>query len=286
MKRTLLLPFVMLPLAVTLPAQEPSAKAPADPGFEIKGMKCFSDKIINKAEIGKGGFKLEAGFKIGTDTGPGSELDDFTFPEDQLKQYFSFDFGSAGAKKTITASVRAIKTTLGANLPVISVSGDTDAEGKLPAEWSLKHNWPVGFYKVFFTCDDKSVGSAGYLVKATKDRTSPIKAEGVTILAYHDGKAVEKTNLKPEDSDLLFKCATKGANTKGVTVRMFIGFIDDKGEKSILPDSEVTMEGWPLEDTEILYSFDMKKPFPEGDYFMVYLIDGEELVAHPFKVAK
>lgn len=277
---------VLACVAVSTFGQDPAAKAPAGPGFQVTGMKCFSDKIINKLETGKGGFKLEAGFRVGTNLGPGSELEDFTFPEDQMKQFFTFEFGAAGAKKEITATVKAMKTTLGANLKVVSVSGTTDAEGKLPAEWSMKRNWPVGLYKVFFTCNDQPVGSAGYLVKAVKDRESPITSEGVTILSYRDGKAVPKTALTPDDNDLIIKCATKGANTKGADIRMFIGYIDDKGEKLTLPDSEVTMEKWPLEDTELIYTFEMGKKMPVGKFFMVYLINGEELAVHPFTIAE
>lgn len=265
--------------------QDPHAKAPEDAGFKITGMKCFSDKIINKVEAGKGGFKIEGGFKIGTNTGPGSELEDFTFPETQKKQYFTFDFGAAGAKKKIDVTTKAIKTTLGANQDVITVSGSTDGEGKLPAEWSLKTNWPVGLYKAFFSCEGKPVGTAGYLVKAEKDRVSPIKSKGVTILAVHGGKAETKTKLTPDDNNLIFKCATEGANTKGVKVTMFIGHIDEKGDKNRVPNSEVEIEDWPLEDTTITYTFELEKKFPTGTFYMIYLIDGEELAVHPFTVA-
>jgi hypothetical protein len=172
--------LTLLSCFMTVPTWSQDIKAPADPGFEITGLKCFSNKIINKAEINKDGFKFEAGFRVGTNLGPGSELDDFTFPEDQLKQYFEFQFGEGAAGKTITCNVKAMKTTMGASLKVVEVSGKTDSEGKLPAEWSLEKNWPVGLYKVFFTCDGQPVGTAGYLVKAVKDRESPIKATGVT----------------------------------------------------------------------------------------------------------
>ncbi|QIF02422.1 hypothetical protein [Roseimicrobium sp. ORNL1] len=269
-------------------SQDPSAKPkqPADPGFEIKGMRCFSDSIINKAEVGKSGFKVEIGGSIGTRSGPGSELSDFTFPENQQKQYFIFDFGPQGAEKMITAKLKAMRTTAGAGLSIVEVSGKTDKEGKLPAEWNLKKNWPVGFFKVFFTCEGQPVGTAGYLVKATKDREAPIKATGVTILSFKDGKSTEKTGLTTSDNDLVFKCATTGGNTKGVPVRMFIGQIDDKGEKSILKNSEITVEDWPLEDTELVYSFELPDKFPAGKYHMVIYANNEMLIAHPFTVAE
>lgn len=255
-------------------------------GFKITGMKCFSDKIINSVDVGKDGFKIEAGFRIGTPSGPGSELKDFTFPEDQLKQYFTFEFGKAAAGKLINVEVKAMKTTMGVNLDVVSVSGKTDDDGDLPAEWNLKTPWPVGLYKVFFTCEDKPVGTAGYIVKATKDRKTPIKAKGVTILSMRNDKPVEKTQLTPEDNNLIFKCATEGANTKGCTVSMFIGTINEKGEKERMPDTEVTVEDWPLENTELLYTLELPKRFPPGEYHMVFLINDELLTAHPFKVAE
>lgn len=267
-------------------AEKPAAEKPADPGFEIKGLKCFSDKIINKAEVGASGFKVEAGFRVGTNLGPGSELSDFTFPENQLKQFFEFQFGEAAAGKTITATVKGMRTTFGAGIGVVEVSGKTDKNGNLPANWSLEKNWPVGLYKVFFTCDDQPVGSAGYLVKAVKDRESPIKATGVTIISYKDGKGTEKTTLTTADNDLIFKCATTGANTKGTTVRMLIGYEDDKGEKVIMKNSEVTMEDWPLEDTTLVYALELPEKFPAGDYNMVYFINDEPLIAHSFTVTE
>jgi hypothetical protein len=269
-------------------SQDPSAKPEqaAGPGFEIKSMRCFSDSIINKAEIGKGGVKIEGGLSIGTPSGPGTELSDFTFPENQQKQYFIFDFGPGGADKMITANLKALRTTAGAGLNMLQVSGNTDKEGKLPAEWNLKKNWPVGLYKVFFTCEGQSVGTAGYLVKATKDREAPIKATGVTILSFKDGKGTEKAGLTTSDNDLVFKCATTGGNTKGVSVRMFIGQIDDKGEKTIVKDSEIAVEGWPLEDTELVYSFELPGKFPAGKYHMVYYVNDEMIIAHPFTVVE
>lgn len=288
MKRSL---FALLSLLLVSSSsgEEPAAQkeTAADPGFEIKSMKCFSDKIINKAEVGKTGFKVEGGIRIGTPSGPGSELADFTFPEDQLKQYFEFQFGPGSAGKTIGVKVKAMRTTLGNNLGVVDVSGKTDAAGKLPAEWSLKKNWPVGLYKVFFTCDGAPVGTAGYVVKAVKDRESPIQATGVTILSLKDGKSTEKTKLTSTDNDLVFKCATKGANTKGVAVRMFVGQRGAKQEdNTIIKGSEITVEDWPLENTEILYSFELPDKFPKGDYDLVIYLDGKLLIEHPFSVSE
>jgi hypothetical protein len=280
--------FSYFAFAVFAWSQDPSSKPKqvAEPGFEIKSMRCFSDSIINKAEIGKGGVKIEGGFSIGTRSGPGTELSDFTFPEDQQKHYFIFDFGPGGADKMITANLKAMRTTAGAGVNMIQVSGKTDKEGKLPAEWNLKKNWPVGLYKVFFTCEGQSVGTAGYLVKATKDREAPIKATGVTILSFKDGKPTEKAALTTSDNDLVFKCATTGGNTKGVAVRMFIGQIDDKGEKTIVKNSEITVEDWPLEDTELVYSFELPGKFPAGKYHMVFYVNDEVITAHPFTVAE
>jgi hypothetical protein len=278
--------FVSFFLASSAWGQDPAPKTEApDPGFEIKSMKCFSDKIINKAEIGKTGIKVEGGFRIGTPAGPGSELNDFTFPEDQLKQFFEFQFGPGSAGKTIGVTVKAMRTTLGTNLPVVEVSGKTDATGKLPAEWSLKKNWPVGLYKVFFTCDGAPVGTAGYLVKAVQDRESPIKATGVSILSFKDGKSTEKTKLAPTDNDLIFKCATRGASTKGAEVRMFVGKREQEGKNTIIKGSEVTVADWPLEDTEIIYSLELPDKFPKGNYDMVIFVNGKLLIEHPFSVA-
>ena len=291
MNRNLALSFCVLLASGPVLAQDTAANPPAEAagdtgaGFKLTGMKCFSDRIINKAGVGKGGFKLEAGVQIGS-TGPGSEITDYTFPEDQKKQYFHFDFGEAGAKKKITATVVAAKTTLGINLDVISVSGETDAAGKLPAEWSLKSNWPVGFYEVFFTSGGKPAGSAGYLVRATEDRKKPLVAKGVTILSMREGKAVAVEALKPSDNNLLFKVATEGADTAGADVVMFLGYIDDQEKKQAIPNSEVSVQKWPLENTELIYTFEMEKPFPAGSYFLVVQVGGVDLVAHPFTVAE
>lgn len=287
MKRPLALALV-LPLALLLaapPASAQEAAPPADAGFKVAGMKCFSDKIVNKAEVTKGGFKFEAGVKIG-DTGPGSELADYTFPEDQRKQYFRFDFGEAGAKKTVAAKVVAAKTTLGMNLEVITVSGETSAEGELPAEWSLDKNWPVGFYKVFFSSDGKPAGTAGYLVKAKEERKKPLAAKSVTILSMREGAPVAVEALKPSDNDLVFKVATEGGDTAGMNVGMLLGYIDEEGKKQSVPNSEITVEEWPLEDTELIYTFEMENPMPVGKFFFVVQVDGADLVAHPFAVAE
>ena len=267
------------------PKKEP-AEAPADPGFEIQSMKCFSDKVINKAAVGVDGIKVEGGIRIGTPEGPGSKLTDFTFPEDQQKQYFEFQFGPGGGGKTITASLRAMRTTLGANLKIVEVTGKTSKDGKLPAEWNMKKNWPVGLYKVFFTCEGASVGTAGYLVKAVQDRESPIESTGVTIFSFKDGKSTEKTKLTTADNDLNFKCETKGANTKGATVRMLVRGTGDKEEERILKGSEVKVEDWPLEDTEIIYSLELPDKFPKGDYEMVIFVNDKVLTEHRFSVTE
>lgn len=279
--------FAFFWLAAVASAQDPGAeKKPAAPGFEIQSMKCFSDKIINKASVGVDGIKVEGGIRIGTPEGPGSELTDFTFPEDQRKQYFEFQFGPGSGGKTITASLRAARTTLGANLKIVEISGKTSKDGKLPAEWNMKKNWPVGLYKVFFTCEGESVGTAGYLVKAVKDRESPIVATGVTIVSFKDGKGTEKTKLTTADNDLNFKCETKGASTKGANVRMLVRKKGDKEEERILKGSEVKLEDWPLEDTEIVYSLELPDKFPEGDYDMIIFVNEAQLIAHPFSVTE
>ena len=263
-----------------------AAKEPAGPGFEVTSMKCFSDKIINKASVGVDGVKIEGGIRIGALEGPGSELTDFTFPEDQKKQHFEFQFGPGSGGKTISVSLKAVRTTLGANIGILEVSGKTDKNGKLPAEWNLKKNWPVGLYKAFFTCDGASVGTAGYLVKAVKDRETPIEATGVTILSFKDGKSTEKTKLTTADNDLNFKCATKGANTKGADVRMLVRVKGDKEQERILKGSEVKIDSWPLEDTEMIYSLELPDKFPAGDYDMVIFVNEEQLIAHPFSVTE
>ena len=261
------------------PAKE-VAKEAAESAFEIKSMKCFGEKSAQKSGVGKGGIELETG----NPDGAGPELADFTFPEDQRKQHFEFQFGPGSEGKTITARVLSMRTTLGANLEVVEVSGKTDGKGRLPAAWNIKKNWPVGLYKVFFTCDGKPVGNAGYLVKAVKERKSPFEATGVTILSHKDGENTEKTELTTSDRDLTFKCSTTGANTGGVTVSMYVQRKKDAGGATTVKGSEVKVEDWPLEDTEIIYSFEMPDKIPVGDYEMVVLIDDEVLTTHPFSV--
>lgn len=252
-------------------------------GFKLVGMKCYSDKIQNKIESGKGGFKIEGGFKLGG--GKGSEISDFTFPEDQLKQYFDFQFGPGSGGKTIDVVLETVKSTAGVGLEVVSLSGKTDGEGKLPAEWNMKKNWPVGTYRASFSCEGKSVGTGTYLVKAVADRESPIKPKELKTYAVKEGERVEKTKLTPGDNSLVFSLATEGAATKGAKVNMFLGYMDDKGEKQVIPDAAVEIEDWPLEDTVLVYTFELPKELPEGKYFMVYLVNDEILLEHEFDVA-
>lgn len=249
-------------------------------GFEITGMKCFSDQKTNKAEVGKDGFKFQASFGLGGK--PGDELKDFTFPETQKKQYFEFQFGPGSEGKTVTVILRGERTTLGIGNKVVEVSGAIDKEGKLPAEWSLKRDWPVGFYKAYFTCEGKPVGSAGYVVKAVKERETPIEATGVKILSFKGDKPTEKTTLSPEDNDLIIKCATKGAHTSGAKVHMFIRSAGEDGK--VVPKSEANVDDWPLEDTEIIYSYEMSKGLPVGSYEFVTEVNEKEITTHPFKV--
>ncbi len=252
------------------------------PAFKLKGMKLFSDKIINKAEATSGGFKIQGGIHIG-DTGPGSELPGFEFPETQLKQYFTFQFGSAAAGKTLSMIVTGEKTTLGQEIQVISLSGKVGADGDLPASFSLKNNWPVGLYRVDFRLGDDSVGSAGYLVKATADRTAPIALKDLKIYTTEKNQGVERKSPKPGDHYLEFHTSTSGAKTAGAAVKFTLWALDSAGKPATQVLTTETKD-WPLENTTLIHSAELPKDWPVGKYRIDYEVDGKLAGSEPFEI--
>lgn len=271
---------LLLLASVSLSQAEEAKPVP----FKLVGMKAYSDKIENKAEVGKDGVKIEGGVRVGNIAQRGSEIPDLTFPETQRKQYFDFTFSPGSAGKEVEVHVVGEKTSAGINRNVLSLSGKIDDKGTLPAEWSLKKNWPVGLYNVVFVYGGQVVGNGGYLVKATPERETPITAGDVTIYSVRDGKDVEVKELKPSDNNLIFSCATKGSYTKGATVRMWLEKVDDKGATQEIPTTVMQVEEWPLDDTDLVYTLELPGAMPVGSYNVVYAVNGKVLKKQPFLV--
>lgn len=252
--------------------------------FKLIGMKAYSDQIENKAEVSKDGFKIEGGVRVGSLAQRGSEISDLAFPETQRKQYFDFTFGPGSAGKEVDVHVVSERTSAGINREVLSLSGKIGAEGVLPAEWSLKKNWPAGLYKVVFTFDEQVVGSGGYLVKATLERDTPITAGDVTTYSLREGKEVEVTTLKPSDNNLVFSCATKGSFTKGATVRMWLEKVDESGAAKEISPTVTEVQDWPLDNTDLVYTLELPGAMPVGSFVVVYAVNGKVLKKQPFSV--
>jgi hypothetical protein len=274
-----LLPFLLLALALVSRAEE-ATPAP----FKLIGMKAYSDKIENKAEIGKDGVKIEGGVRVGNISQRGSEITDLTFPETQRKQYFDFTFGSGSAGREVKVNLVSKKTSAGLNRRVLSLAGKIDDKGTLPAEWSLENDWPVGLYNVVFVSDGQVVGSGGYLVKATPERETPVTAGEVTIYSVRDGKEVEMKDLKPSDNNLVFACATKGAFTAGATVRMWLERVDKDGGAQEIQPTVMEVKEWPLDDTNLVYKLELPGAMPVGTFNVVFAVNGKELKRQPFSV--
>lgn len=256
---------------------------PQGPTIQVKSMKCFSDRMSGQDLK----FSVDGGFQFEGVQSEGeyrAELKDGTFPEDQLTQYFEFDFGPEAAGKAVQLHVTSAKTTAGYGLTVLSLNGNIDEKGILAAHWNINGSWPVGLYQVFFACEGKEAGGMGYRVKAVRDRESRISSIGVRIFVLGEkGDYIEKTALKPSDKSLIIECATSGVNTRGVDVLMYLEK-EKEGRFEKVPNSETSMPEWPLEDTRLVYTIETPVAFLVGNYRMVFAVNGRKLAEHPFTV--
>lgn len=252
--------------------------------FKLIAMKAYSDKIENKAEVGKEGFKIEGGVRVGNISQRGPEIADLTFPETQRIQYFDFTFGPGSAGKDVEVHVVSEKTSAGINRSVLSLSGKINDKGSLPAEWSLTKDWPVGLYNVAFVSAGQGVGNGRYLVKATPERETPITAGDVTIYSVRGGKDVEVKELKPADNNLIFSCSTKGSFTKGATVRMWLEKVDENGASKEIAPTAMEVKEWPLDNTDLVYTLELPGATPVGNFAVVYAVNGKVLKTQPFSV--
>jgi hypothetical protein len=194
-----------------------------------------------------------------------------------------FDKAAAGQK--VVTRVLAVRTTLGAERQLIQFEPVAiDAEGRLPLELKLPGAFPPGLYRVDVIQGDKIIGNAGYIVKATEAKKTPLTVATIDILRRKpDGSPEAAKPPKAADRHLYFVAETKGARTAGAHVTWTFTAVDTTaGKNKDLPGLDEM--NWPLEDTTLVYDIELPRDWPQGKYHVALKVDEETIKEIDFEI--
>ena len=253
--------------------------------FRLTGLKLFTHRAVDSTKNSiQNTESITNQCPLPQPSELGTEIVGYAFPETQQVHHLRFQFSTGSEGKRVSLSIFGAKTSLGLEKAVLEFTSEIESSGILDVQVASDANWPIGFYRVEFKFEGKSVGLSAYQVKAVLDRTTPLALKKVTLYTLENSRGVIRSHPKISDHYLEFHAKTEGERTAGAKVTWAFSGLDPTGLIKE-PISTREIPNWPLENTVLVHQVERSSDWPVGKYLLEYWVDGAAIGTHLFEMS-